>query len=573
MTEVTLSPLSLAEALEMVQMRFLLNLPAAELAADDGVRLFFQLQQAHWFYLDHLLPSARGSLPHLALPDFARALVERCPLPSLAALAPRIDALHAQFKDYMGAIPVFGAILLNARMTRVLMMRPWRGRHWVFPKGKVNEGETDIACAAREAFEEVGFDCAHLLRPDAVLSLRTGAKPVRFFIGVGAPDDGSFAYAPQSRCEVSEIGWFNVDALPDDAARPESQRFGAMLSLMRPLKAWIAAQRGGGGGGGGGGGAPALASRKKVRAGPKAGAPPQPTMPTPPAAAAAAAAAAAGLPPSSRAGGHFDEAALSGLMTPLSGGAGAGAGGGAGRGAGAAAGGAGWSVNEMFSANERLLKKTFVYDGNPHTFGDPRQRAVAAAPAPAPAPVAAAAKAAKKRPAAAAAPPAAAAAPAAPAAAASTPDSPRKRRARGATASAAAATAAAAAAAAAGDGDREDEGGRPAAAPSIHDLPALAADFPGAPFAFDMRAIIDAMGLTGSADCLAAALSAADAASAAGRADDAPGGDRCAPAGAPAETAAAAARAPDDGAAAASPEPAPAPATEPPQQVVDEIEV
>lgn len=33
--------------------------------------------------------------------------------------------------------------------------------------------------------------------------------------------------------------------------------------------------------------------------------------------------------------------------------------------------GDGWGVEDMFAANERLTGRTFVYDGNPHEFGEP----------------------------------------------------------------------------------------------------------------------------------------------------------------------------------------------------------
>lgn len=485
MPEISLAPPSLAEALDAVSIRFLVNLPLSELE-DDGVRLFFQLQQGHWFYLDHLLPASGYTLPHFSLQDFAQQLVARCPVSGLAALAPHLSALHAQFKDYMGTVPSFGAILLNARMTRVLMLRPWRGRHWVFPKGKVNEGESDIACAARETEEEVGLPCAHLLRQGAVLTLRTGAKPIKFFIGVGAPDDGSFEYKPQSRCEVSEIGWFDVAKLPDDASRPDSHMFGAMLSLMRPLKSWIAAQKGSGG-------AAALTKKSSMKLRSAAAAAAAATGPPPPLAIPASGVSAGASPASGvgvavRAGGHVDDGSLGGLMTPLSSTrAGSSTGGGA----------AGWSVADMFSANERLLKKTFVYDGNPHTFGDVRQRAVPA-PAPAPAPALGKVKAKAKK---------AVSAPSAAKPAQSIEGSAtvRSRSRRGQSGEAVAGVAALAAAAPA-----QARGVH--AAPSIHDLPAAARIGGMPPFAFDMRAIAAAMGLAPASETLAAMLTAAAAA-------------------------------------------------------------
>ena len=45
-------PLSVASAFEDLETRFILNLPDEEL--ENSARLFFQLEQAWWFYEDFL---------------------------------------------------------------------------------------------------------------------------------------------------------------------------------------------------------------------------------------------------------------------------------------------------------------------------------------------------------------------------------------------------------------------------------------------------------------------------------------------------------------------------------------
>lgn len=387
--EVRIAAPTVEDALDDVSMRFIVNLPAEELSSVD--RLFFQLQQGHWYYLD-FYQSVDESLPYLSFRDFTRLMFERCPL--LAAHKDQYEELRQEFKDYMGSIPVYGVILLNSSMTSVLLIRPWKKRHWVFPKGKINEGETEMQCAAREALEEIGYDCAHLLRPDDSLAVPsgTGGKPMRFFIGVGAPEDGSVEYAPQMRMEVSEIGWFDIDRLLDGSA---SGRFFCVIPLIRRLKSWILARRKGGSGGGSaasgsaaGGAAVAAAPKPKKKKRPAAagagavatssGAPkPKPK----PGSAAALAATYGGLEDGLEEGDVFDS-----LESGYGSGSGGGRGGAGGAGAGGAGGGGGpgvkgWSVSDMFAANEKLLGRRFVYDGNPHTFGDESQAAIPVGPA------------------------------------------------------------------------------------------------------------------------------------------------------------------------------------------------
>lgn len=45
----------------------------------------------------------------------------------------------------------------------VLAVQGWKGSRWTFPRGKLDEKETDHICAAREVYEEVGFDISPLI--------------------------------------------------------------------------------------------------------------------------------------------------------------------------------------------------------------------------------------------------------------------------------------------------------------------------------------------------------------------------------------------------------------------------
>ena len=48
-------------------------------------------------------------------------------------------------------------IFRNADELRVLIIKQSRNGNWSFPKGHVEEGETEIQTASREVFEEVGL--------------------------------------------------------------------------------------------------------------------------------------------------------------------------------------------------------------------------------------------------------------------------------------------------------------------------------------------------------------------------------------------------------------------------------
>jgi mRNA-decapping enzyme subunit 2 len=66
--------MTLADALMDIEMRFLNNLPQEEAAQMD--RLFFQLEQAYWFYEDFYADNYEH-LPHIIMGRFSQMIVEQ----------------------------------------------------------------------------------------------------------------------------------------------------------------------------------------------------------------------------------------------------------------------------------------------------------------------------------------------------------------------------------------------------------------------------------------------------------------------------------------------------------------
>ncbi|CAM9469416.1 unnamed protein product, partial [Hapterophycus canaliculatus] len=136
---------SLEDALDDVQVRFVLNLPDAELSSAD--RLFFQLEQAWWFYEDHIA-DAHKHLPHFKLKEFAKLLFQHCE--ALRPLSGKYLELFEYFRSWKGTIPTAGCILLNAAMTDVVLVKCWKGNSRGLPKGKINQDESAFDAAMRE---------------------------------------------------------------------------------------------------------------------------------------------------------------------------------------------------------------------------------------------------------------------------------------------------------------------------------------------------------------------------------------------------------------------------------------
>ena len=62
------------------------------------------------------------------------------------------------FSKYKRKISTYGCILLNPDCTKIVLCQDWNSKSWTFPAGKINQGEEGIDAAARETFEETGFD-------------------------------------------------------------------------------------------------------------------------------------------------------------------------------------------------------------------------------------------------------------------------------------------------------------------------------------------------------------------------------------------------------------------------------
>ena len=391
-------PPTIEEAIVDLHSRFL-NLPVGEMPTVE--RIFFQIQQAHWFYVDNWadpecwdeetsdtggdttdagaavsprraaagalrMRNARSVLPYLRFDAFSRRMFAASPM--LRDFCDEHAKFKAAFKSYCSTIPRYGVILVNAACDHVLLVQSHGGRSYGWPRGKLNQDELPIDCAAREAMEETGFNPRPLLKEDDFLEVRDKDGGMqRLYIAVGVPDDGSCAFAPQMSKEIDDIAWVQLASIePAGRSGTALVNGGAtkrvklwLTGFIVKLNAWIAQRARGGGtsskaarraaraanhalvaNAGAGGGAEKNSSRRTA------------PVPVPPQVVA------------DRGGERAASVAAATMTTQTT----------------AAVGGAtvaaplaaqgGWSVEDMFASNERILGRAFTYDGNPHTFGD-----------------------------------------------------------------------------------------------------------------------------------------------------------------------------------------------------------
>ncbi|KAA6310925.1 MAG: putative decapping enzyme, partial [Streblomastix strix] len=103
------------------------------------------------------------------------------------------ELLQELFSQYMAnkhRIPVYGAIIVNSKLDRYLIVKAFDGWDtWTFPKGKVEPGETGIQCAIREINEETGLNIENFITEySPLLTVEEREHQLTMYIVIGVND-------------------------------------------------------------------------------------------------------------------------------------------------------------------------------------------------------------------------------------------------------------------------------------------------------------------------------------------------------------------------------------------------
>ncbi|CAE8608888.1 unnamed protein product [Polarella glacialis] len=130
-------------------------------------------------------------------------------------------------------------------------MRPWKGDKWTYPRGKINEGENEEECAVREVWEETGVDISGQIELTQFVSadIYGSGCAMKLFIVPGISE--SVNASPNTRKEISKIGWIQLSRLPgwDGHSASEdtgSLRFFCVEPFVPGIRKWVKARQGGG---------------------------------------------------------------------------------------------------------------------------------------------------------------------------------------------------------------------------------------------------------------------------------------------------------------------------------------
>jgi 8-oxo-dGTP diphosphatase len=110
-----------------------------------------------------------------------------------------------------GEVRAAGGVAWRRRGAGLEVLLVHRGEYddWTLPKGKVEDGETDEACALREVEEETGLRCRLLTElPSTRWTDRLGRPKVSRYWLLASPDGGNDG---EPRNEVDEVAWLPID--------------------------------------------------------------------------------------------------------------------------------------------------------------------------------------------------------------------------------------------------------------------------------------------------------------------------------------------------------------------------
>lgn len=225
--------------------RFILNAPPEEL--ENGNRLLFLVEQAHWYYEDFTIENRPSKKPLKSMQLRSFALEMFTSVPSLKKWVGNYGETFSAFLKYKYSIPTCGAVLLNPAMDKCLMVRGWgkNNKSLGFPKGKMDAKETEAECAAREVEEEIGVDIRQfIVEEDKVTFYRkvAGGKYIQkntLFIIQGISEETKFL--THTRKEISDIVWnpMWIFALPEEKMYKYKNKYSSCWPGLKSLSKWV----------------------------------------------------------------------------------------------------------------------------------------------------------------------------------------------------------------------------------------------------------------------------------------------------------------------------------------------
>nr|CAH8872968.1 unnamed protein product [Trichobilharzia regenti] len=223
--------------------RFILNL-SEEIKREctkNFVRIFFEVERAHWFYVDYCIedPSVGG----VDMFGLTQQLFKK--FPYIVPKGINWQEKFIEWRKYRGSTCTGSVIIIDEHYKMILLVQGFYGNRWSLPGGKVNQNESLVDCAAREVMEETGLDLGNRISPSLYIDRHIGGTLRRAFIVEGLPRTSRLK--PGTKNEIEAITWFEVADLPmhiEDTATMEKlnskpNNFFLVMPFILQLKFYI----------------------------------------------------------------------------------------------------------------------------------------------------------------------------------------------------------------------------------------------------------------------------------------------------------------------------------------------
>ena len=127
-------------------------------------------------------------------------------------------------------------ILLEDEAGKILLLRHTYVEGWYLPGGGVEKGESQPAAARKELREETGIDCHGELELLGVYWNSTASK--RDHVSLFRCTEWRQVVAFEPNREIAEIGFFHIDALPDDTTVATRRRIDEFFRSVEISETW-----------------------------------------------------------------------------------------------------------------------------------------------------------------------------------------------------------------------------------------------------------------------------------------------------------------------------------------------
>ncbi|KAK2707011.1 hypothetical protein QYM36_014883 [Artemia franciscana] len=154
----------------------------------DMFKVCNNIQAAYW----SLYESNIGLFKSLRIKEFMKCIFYRVKF--LNTEVQKVDSIYNQWHRYCRKIPRYGCALINGSF------------------GKIEENESEVDCAAREVYEEVGYKCKEYINTNEYVEyFGKHNSRMKLFIIYGV--DEKIYFKPKVKYEISDVQWHSISEI------------------------------------------------------------------------------------------------------------------------------------------------------------------------------------------------------------------------------------------------------------------------------------------------------------------------------------------------------------------------